>query len=79
MLVLVCLATYQPVWRGDLLWDDDAHVTSAEFQPTSGLCRIWFDVGATQQYYPSPTQRSGSFIDGWVTRRSAITSNILLQ
>jgi len=35
-----------------LLWDDVAHVTRADLQSLHGLWRIWFDVGATQQYYP---------------------------
>ena len=51
-LLVATLAAYQPAWRGGLLWDDDKHVTSAELQSPHGLARIWFDVGATQQYYP---------------------------
>jgi tetratricopeptide (TPR) repeat protein len=50
--VLVTLAAYAPAWRGGPLWDDDAHLTSSALQSTAGLGRIWFDVGATQQYYP---------------------------
>ena len=46
------LAAYAPALRGGLLWDDDAHVTRPELQSSSGLGRIWFDLGATQQYYP---------------------------
>ncbi len=38
--------------RGSLLWDDNAHVTRADLQSIHGLWRIWFDLGATQQYYP---------------------------
>lgn len=54
MLVLLAatLAAYHPAWHGGLLWDDDAHVTRAELRSVSGLWRIWFDVGSTQQYYP---------------------------
>jgi protein O-mannosyl-transferase len=40
------------VLRGGLLWDDAAHVTRADLQSLRGLWHIWFDVGATQQYYP---------------------------
>jgi protein O-mannosyl-transferase len=40
------------VLRGGLLWDDAAHVTRADLQSLHGLWRIWFDLGATQQYYP---------------------------
>lgn len=51
-LLLVTLAAYYPAWNGGLLWDDDAHVTRGDLQSLHGLWRIWFDVGATQQYYP---------------------------
>jgi Flp pilus assembly protein TadD len=34
------------------VWDDDAHLTSVGLRSLSGLWRIWFDVGATQQHYP---------------------------
>ncbi|HUL55009.1 MAG TPA: hypothetical protein VLT83_16525, partial [Opitutaceae bacterium] len=46
------LLAYLPAVSGGLLWDDDGHVTRAELQSFEGLRRIWFDVGATQQYYP---------------------------
>jgi tetratricopeptide (TPR) repeat protein len=51
-LVLVTLAAYFPVWHGGMLWDDDAHLTRASLRSLSGLWRIWFDLGATQQFYP---------------------------
>ena len=51
-LVLAALVAYYPAWRGGQLWDDDAHITSVELQSADGLRRIWFDLGATQQYYP---------------------------
>jgi len=35
-----------------LLWDDEGHLTRADLTPLGGLWRIWFTVGATQQYYP---------------------------
>jgi protein O-mannosyl-transferase len=43
---------YLPAWHGGLIWDDDAHVTRPELQSSDGLYRIWFDLRATQQYYP---------------------------
>jgi tetratricopeptide (TPR) repeat protein len=46
------LIVYQPVWNGGFLWDDAAHVTRPELRSWRGLWRIWFDPGATQQYYP---------------------------
>ena len=51
-LAAVTLAVYQPAWHGGVLWDDDAHLTPAALRPVSGLWQIWFDLGATQQYYP---------------------------
>jgi protein O-mannosyl-transferase len=52
VIVAATFAAYYPVWRGGILWDDDAHLTAAALQGAQGLWRIWFDVGATQQYYP---------------------------
>lgn len=43
---------YAPAWNGGMLWDDDAHVTRSALRSVEGLWRIWFEVGATQQYYP---------------------------
>ena len=46
------LLAYFPALRGGFVWDDDAHVTGRDLQTLQGLGRIWFEVGATQQYYP---------------------------
>jgi len=46
-------AAYWPALRGGLIWDDDAHVTRPEMRSLHGLWRIWFEPGATQQYYPA--------------------------
>ncbi len=51
-LVALALAAYQSVWRAGFIWDDDAHVTRAGLRSLHGLWRIWFEPGATQQYYP---------------------------
>jgi Flp pilus assembly protein TadD len=51
-LTVVTLAAYQPAWHGAPLWDDDAHMTPAALESVDGLRRIWFEVGASQQYYP---------------------------
>jgi tetratricopeptide (TPR) repeat protein len=48
----VLLAVYWPALHGGLVWDDDAHLTRADLRPLAGLERIWFEPGATQQYYP---------------------------
>ncbi len=52
VLLLTTLAAYYPAWHGGMLWDDDFHVTRPELRSWHGLYRIWFDVGATLQYYP---------------------------
>ena len=46
------LAAYWPALRGGMVWDDASHVTSPALESLHGLWRIWFDLGATQQYYP---------------------------
>lgn len=51
-LVTITLLVYMPAWHGGILWDDDAHITRSALRSAEGLWRIWFDVGATQQYYP---------------------------
>ena len=51
-VLLVTLVAYLPALRGSPLWDDDAHMTAPELQSIAGLGRIWFEIGATQQYYP---------------------------
>lgn len=52
LLVVAVFAAYLPAWRGEFLWDDDGHITRADLRSFGGLLRIWFEVGATQQYYP---------------------------
>jgi hypothetical protein len=52
VLVLATLAAYQPVWHVGMLWDDEAHITQPSLQSVEGLRRIWFNPGASQQYYP---------------------------
>lgn len=51
-LLVACVLVYLPALHGDFLWDDNAHVTRPELQTLAGLGRIWFELGATQQYYP---------------------------
>jgi tetratricopeptide (TPR) repeat protein len=52
LMLCATLAAYLPVLRGDPIWDDNMHVTRADLRSLHGLWRIWFDLGATQQYYP---------------------------
>ena len=52
LILIVTLVAYFPALTGDFLWDDAGHVTTSELQSWSGLLRIWFELGVTQQYYP---------------------------
>jgi tetratricopeptide (TPR) repeat protein len=52
ILVLSIVLVYQPVWSAGFIWDDGGHVTRPELRSLAGLGRIWFTLGATQQYYP---------------------------
>ena len=55
LIILLFAATfiaYWPALHGGILWDDDAHITRPGLQSIGGLPRIWFQLGATQQYYP---------------------------
>ena len=52
LLVASTLLAYLPALNGALLWDDNMHVTRPELSSLHGLWRIWFDLPATQQYYP---------------------------
>jgi len=52
LLFYVTLVAYLPVLYGGFLWDDNFHVTPPDLQSADGLRRIWFELGATHQYYP---------------------------
>lgn len=51
LLAAVVLA-YLPAIRGEFLWNDRDYVTAPHLRSAEGLARIWFEVGATEQYYP---------------------------
>jgi protein O-mannosyl-transferase len=51
-IVALVLVVYWPAMHGEMLWDDSAHLTPLDLQSCHGLWRIWFEPGATQQYYP---------------------------
>src|SRR4051794_6426407 len=51
-LVVALLIVYGPALHGSILWDDPAHLTRPDLRSAAGLWRIWFEPGATQQYYP---------------------------
>src|ERR1039458_9266226 len=46
------LLAYLPALHGSLVWDDNNHLTRPDLQSFHGLWRIWFELGASQQYYP---------------------------
>jgi hypothetical protein len=51
-ILCVTLIAYLPALRGGILWDDNMHVTRPDLRTVHGLWRIWFELGAAQQYYP---------------------------
>ena len=52
VLMVAVVGAYWPALSGGLVWDDVAHITIGAMQDWDGLRRIWFVLGATQQYYP---------------------------
>ena len=52
LIFCATLLAYFPALQGGFIWDDSGHVTRSDLQSLSGLGRIWFEIGATQQYYP---------------------------
>jgi tetratricopeptide (TPR) repeat protein len=52
LLAGLTLEAYWPAVHGTLVWDDAGHVTAPALRSFAGLWRIWFSLGATQQYYP---------------------------
>ncbi len=52
LVFALTLAAYWPVLDAGFIWDDAGHLTHPALQSWGGLARIWFEPGATQQYYP---------------------------
>jgi tetratricopeptide (TPR) repeat protein len=53
-LVLLTVVAYQPAVQGGFIWDDDDYVRdNHNLRSLEGLGRIWFELGATRQYYPA--------------------------
>ena len=53
VILLAVLSAYGPVYRAGFIWDDDDYVTQNQtLREPGGLSRIWFEPGATPQYYP---------------------------
>jgi tetratricopeptide (TPR) repeat protein len=54
LLLLALLVVYRPALDGEFLWDDADNIAkSAPLREPGGLRRIWFEPGATQQYFPA--------------------------
>jgi hypothetical protein len=51
-LLAAVLLAYQPAWNGMPVWDDNQHLIGPALQSWHGLADIWFQPGATPQYYP---------------------------
>lgn len=51
-ILFATLLVYLPCFHGGLIWDDVGHVTPRALRSLHGLWRIWFELGASQQYYP---------------------------
>ena len=52
LIAVVTFVAYLPALHGGFIWDDNGHVTRPGLRSLAGLYHIWFDLGATQQYYP---------------------------
>jgi tetratricopeptide (TPR) repeat protein len=52
LVALAAVVVYLPALRGGFIWNDADYVTRGELQSFGGLGRIWFEIGATEQYYP---------------------------
>jgi tetratricopeptide (TPR) repeat protein len=53
LIILLTVLAYLPALRGGFIWDDDSYVTQNQtLRDLNGLRQIWFEVGATAQYYP---------------------------
>ncbi len=52
-LLALTLVVFAGTFRNGFIWDDDDYIINNEtLQNADGLSRIWFDIGATPQYYP---------------------------
>ncbi len=53
LIVVLVLVAYGPALRSAYIWDDPEYVTqNPALRSAQGLERIWFEPGATPQYYP---------------------------
>jgi protein O-mannosyl-transferase len=53
LLMVAVVMVYWPALRAGFVWDDDTHITANHaLRSFKGLRDIWFQPGATCQYYP---------------------------
>src|SRR3569623_1623227 len=52
LLLAALFIAYFPALTGAQGWDDAGHITPVKLRALEGLYRIWFQFGASQQYYP---------------------------
>jgi Flp pilus assembly protein TadD len=45
-------AAYAKIWQAGFVWNDADYITRLDLRSLAGLKRIWFEFGATEQYYP---------------------------
>jgi tetratricopeptide (TPR) repeat protein len=46
------LVAYSPALDAGFIWNDSEYVTAPSLRSSDGFWRIWFELGATEQYYP---------------------------
>ena len=51
-IVTATLLAYLPALGAGFIWNDSDYVTAPALRSLGGLGRIWFELGATEQYYP---------------------------
>lgn len=52
-LIVMTFVAYLPALHAGYIWDDDDYViNNTTLRDAHGLRRIWFEIGATPQYYP---------------------------
>ncbi len=73
-LVALTVLAYLTAFRNGFIWDDDAWLMhNRTLEGLNGLYRLWFDLLALQQYYPSPAPPSGFSISSGDFIHLAIT------
>ena len=53
VLVALIFLAYQSIWNAGFVWNDPQYLAeSVPLRSWHGLWQIWFQPGATEQYYP---------------------------